>query len=381
MKGRLTKLTSFITLIICSLTMLCGCSPSGYLSREVTVFNSELTFLGSCYGKNSKKALDEMEQRLNEIGNEVGIAIETSLISRFNTSVLNEKIEVKKYIYDMLVLSREMFIKSGGAFNIALNPLSRLWEVDIAGMKEHRNKYVENLPTIEKVREKLDLCNLDNLKLEETDGKYFISRTDYIEIDLGAIAKGYCADECARIAKKYNLESALINLAGNVYVFGDYIEYDEYKNWRIGVTPPRPMKDEDALCILDVSGGLSTVTSGDYERCYFSGDRNDPIRIPHIIDGRSGLPLGISYDEKSGEYVKIPETVYSATIINESSMLADCYATIMCLLPIEEGRALLNADEMEGLLFTSSQRRYITDGITLVDDEEFNGYKRYDKVT
>ena len=53
-----------------------------------------------------------------------------------------------------------------------------------------------------------------------------------MEIDLGSIAKGYAADEEAKILKQEGVNSAIIDLAGNIYALGSK---NSDSNWKVGI--------------------------------------------------------------------------------------------------------------------------------------------------
>jgi thiamine biosynthesis lipoprotein len=83
---------------------------------------------------------------------------------------------------------------------------------------------------------------------------------------LGAIAKGYAADEAARILSEHKVEAAIVDLGGNILVYG---KKSDGSVWRVGVQNPFSDRGE-YLGILNIPNG-TVVTSGVYER-YFERD-------------------------------------------------------------------------------------------------------------
>lgn len=85
-----------------------------------------------------------------------------------------------------------------------------------------------------------------------------------MEIDLGAIAKGYIADRVRDLLRQMGIHQALINLGGNVLTLGTP-RYGGQSAWgRV----KKPFAAPDALIGIIEVAGKSVVTSGIYER-YF----------------------------------------------------------------------------------------------------------------
>ena len=64
------------------------------------------------------------------------------------------------------------------------------------------------------------------------------------------------------------------------------------------------------------------------------------------------MPIGIAYDETAAKYVQTPHVI-SATIVGESSMLCDAYATAACVLGGEKAAEFLGKEGYRALIFTS----------------------------
>jgi hypothetical protein len=128
-----------------------------------------------------------------------------------------------------------------------------------------------------------------------TDGAFDVYYAGTGEPDFGGIAKGYAADEAARIFRENGIKSGLINLGGNIYAVGSKTNG---KPWEIAVQSPF---DENLTVGTLRLTDTSAVTSGVYRR----GE--------HIIDPATGLPA------KSG--------LSSVTVVCENSALADALST------------------------------------------------------
>jgi len=101
-----------------------------------------------------------------------------------------------------------------------------------------------------------------------------------MELDFGGFGKEYAADRAGSVLSAAGIESALVNLGGDIRVVG---RRPAGTGWVLGIAHPR----QDGAVIASITlheGGLAT--SGDYER-YFELEGR---RYCHILDPRSGWP-------------------------------------------------------------------------------------------
>lgn len=95
-----------------------------------------------------------------------------------------------------------------------------------------------------------------------------------MKLDLGAIAKGFAADEVGKIMKEEGIESAFVNLGGNVLLIGSK---PDGTPWKIGIQDPR-FNRGNVMASIELQD-KTIVTSGNYER-YFE---EDGIIYHHIL--------------------------------------------------------------------------------------------------
>lgn len=139
-----------------------------------------------------------------------------------------------------------------------------------------------------------------------------------MELDLGAVAKGYAADRAAEVLEARGVESAKLELGGNIHLIGSK---PNGSPWRIAVRDP---SGEGYMGVLETDGG-AVVTSGGYER-YFE---QDGITYWHIIDPATGRPA------QSG--------LVSVTIAAPSGALADALSTALFVMGREKAEAFWRA--------------------------------------
>ena len=127
-------------------------------------------------------------------------------------------------------------------------------------------------------------------------------------LDLGGIAKGYAADEAVAIVKKHGIKRAIIDLGGNVIVFG---EKKDKSPWRVGIQNPQKERGEYIGILPVLTNSLyeaqnrSVVTSGLYQRFFEENGKH----YHHIFSPSSGYP--------------VDNGLLSVTVITSNSMDAD----------------------------------------------------------
>ena len=153
-----------------------------------------------------------------------------------------------------------------------------------------------------------------------------------LQLDLGAVAKGYAADLVLPVLKE-KMPSFLLSLGGNVYAGNPPL--DGRANWNVGVQDPKTdaaaiaAGGTDILDILQVHD-KTVVTSGDYWRDYLVNGE----KYHHIIDPETLMPS---------------RKMISVTIVCESSLLADYLSTTLFILSRAEGEKVLAALAEEGI--------------------------------
>ncbi len=209
---------------------------------------------------------------------------------------------------ELLTIALEVCEKSGGALDITIAPASDLWDFK-ADEPE--------IPDSGELSSAAELVDYTKLKLEGD----MVTLPAGMAIDLGAVAKGYIADKAAEYLKEKGVESAILNLGGNVVALG--CKPDGSK-WSIGIQDPEKENGRAGYSVLVADE--SVVTSGIYQR----GFDKDGVRYHHILDRATGWP--------------VQNGLASVTIIADSSAMADAMSTACFVLGRDMGMSF--AEEM-----------------------------------
>lgn len=217
--------------------------------------------------------------------------------------------------------------ESNGAFDIAIAPLTSLWDFTAEDPE---------VPDDAAIQKALPLCSSDGVTI---DGQDITLPSDDIQFDVGAIAKGYIADRLKDFLMKKGVKSAIINLGGNVLCIGSKPDGTPFK---IGIQKPFADRNETEA-VMDITG-KSVVSSGIYERCF----KQDGKLYHHILNPQTGYP----YDNG----------LISVTIISDQSVDGDALSTTCFALGLEDGLKFAEKKGVQAVFITEDYELHYTDG-------------------
>lgn len=223
--------------------------------------------------------------------------------------------KVDSELYELIKIGKKHSMGENTYLNIAIGPLIKLWGI---GFEEAK------VPEKEAIMKVLELLNPDHIQLDDQEETVCFLK-EGIEIDLGAIAKGYFCDKIMDFFKENGAISAMIDIGGNVLVFGE--SPSKSPDWNVGIQNPfLPRGNTVALVKIR---NQSVVTSGIYERVYEKGGN----KYHHIFDSNTGYP--------------IKNNIASLTIIADKSLDCDIYTTK--LFGLDASSIIHNVNRMKGM--------------------------------
>lgn len=247
----------------------------------------------------SEELYQDIFEALNAIDNKFSVNKEYSEISKVNQSAGSiNAVNVSQEVFEVMTVAKKIARATENSFNPALGTLIKLWGIGTDSAR---------IPSDDEIEEALKHCDPDSIILSEVDGSFKIQILDAkTQIDLGAIVKGYASDCIAELLEKRNVKKAIIDLGGNIYVFGNKSENPD-DMWRVGIRNPID-PDAQPVEIVSLKSG-SVVTSGNYERFF----EKDGKRYHHILDSRTGRPAETD--------------LASVSVISDKSIYCDALAT------------------------------------------------------
>ncbi|MCI4625017.1 MAG: FAD:protein FMN transferase [Candidatus Magnetoovum sp. WYHC-5] len=269
----------------------------------------------------SFKALGEMEQMFSmfKVDSEIGV---------LNENAGGNSVRVSRDTLELLKESVEIGRLTGGAFDVTVGPITRLWD-----FTEKKKK-----PSKEKMAEYLPLVDYRNIVLDEVAGTVLLKKMGMV-VDLGGVAKGYAADKVVEILKKQGIKAGVVAIAGDIKVFGFK---DINQPWKIGIRAPRGESDEIIGVLNLVDQAVST--SGDYERFFIENGE----RFHHLINPATGYPVN---------------DFQSVTIVNEKGINTDALSTAVFVMGKKRGLQFIKDVGLRAFIVFNDGNTYITDNL------------------
>lgn len=231
---------------------------------------------------------------------------------------------VTPLLYDILLTSKQASEKSGGAFDITIGPLSRLWR---QARKENR------FPSEDEIRTARELTGFDKVIIDTSIHRIKLMQQG-MQLDPGGIGKGFVAQQVVDFLRSNGIHTMLAGAAGDI-VCGE--PPPAKKGWSIGVNIPDHANELMSNSIELSNKAVST--SGDvYQYIEHKGKK-----YSHIIDPRTGY--GVTFRR-------------NVTIIAKNGATADWLATACSILTIRKAKKLVKQYHAE-LLITQLKKKKI----------------------
>ena len=293
-----------------------------YLNTVVTI---------TIYDSEDTQLLTDCMKLCEHYENQFSRTIESSEISQLNQGYLadeNGTSHLSAETSALLAKGLEYSRLSEGAFDITIGPVSSLWDFTA------ENPQVPDPKTIEPL---LSRINYQKVHLTENAITF---QDKQMQLDLGAIAKGFIADRIKDYLLSQNIHSATINLGGNVLCVGTKPDGSAF---RIGIQ--KPFSDRNEIISVVAVEDSSVVTSGTYERCF----EKDGVLYHHILDPSTGYPYENELD--------------SVTILSALSVDGDGLSTTCFALGLEKGLALIESlENVEAMFITKDGQLHYSSG-------------------
>ncbi len=256
-----------------------------------------------------------------------------SEISKINQQAGKHPVQVNSNVFQLIkkaLIFSKLYPES---FNIAVGPLVKLWQIGFSG---------QHLPNDDEIKKCLCLVDTTGIELDDVKDEVFLKYPG-MELDLGAIAKGYFADQIHLILKKYSINNAIIDLGGNVLTLGSNQITMDHK-WQIGIQDPRSKRGNILGSVA--CRACSAVTSGVSERYFIKKGH----LYHHIINPKTGYPL--------------ENNVSQVTIFSSSSLEGEVISTVAFFAGVVNGIRLINKmKNVEAIYVTRTGQIVTTAGL------------------
>lgn len=224
--------------------------------------------------ENPTPVLEEAIRRLKIYENRFSANDCRSELMAVNQKAGIEGVVVHPELFELIRIGKEHSCGAQSHLNIAIGPLVQTWRIGFSDAK---------VPKDEEIQRLLSLTDPRKIFLEADTSTVYLEEKGML-IDLGCLAKGFIAELLITYLKEVEVQSALINLGGNLVTFGPSPKHAD-KYWRVGIQNPVKVRNE-SLIVLKVQN-QSVVTSGIYERSLTQGRK----KYHHIFNPSTGYPV------------------------------------------------------------------------------------------
>ena len=311
--------------------------------------------------------VDRVMHRLSELEQRYSRYRSDSLITKINTLAgTDQYTPVDAETRALLDVCELLWRKSNGLFDPTSGILRQAW--NFQGGSSVNEELIPQL---------LSKIGWQHLLIDQ---RGVLLQIPGMELDLGGLVKEYAADAAIALLRELDVDSALIELAGDVIALGSDLDG---KPWQVGIRDPQVKHrntDKSEFAILDqaltslstewISGDYTATADDAYALIAARGDdpgvEHDSILNVALID--AALATSGNYEryiEMRGQtysHLLNPQTGWpvqgakSVSVIAQTCLTAGAIATVGCLHTPEDASIWLNDAEMPWLMIDQNQR-------------------------
>jgi FAD:protein FMN transferase len=259
-----------------------------------------------------------------------------SELMRLSKKAGGSPIPVSADLFDILYRSQEISRLSGGAFDVTVGPVVRLWR---------RARRTRRLPDPDELARARALVGYDKIRLDAKEHTVQLTVSGML-LDLGAIAKGYAVGAALEVLRHYGITRALVAASGDI-VAGD--PPPGARGWKVAIAPLEKGAEPSRFILLNHA---AVSTAGDTEQFV----EIDGMRYSHIVDPHTGI--GITRRS-------------SATVVARDGTTSDGLDTAVSVLGAKRGMELVDGLDGAALLYMERTNK----GVDVVASKRFKEYE------
>lgn len=329
-----------LAVTVAVMVLLPGLAGCGKSKRELTdrTFFAMDTYCKISIYEDDETVFSEIGESIKDAEKRLSVTDPASEISGINS---HGEYTVSDSTAAVIRRSLELCGETGGALDISIYPVVKQWGFTTGDY---------NVPDDRTIKKLLENVGYKRIVL---DGNT-VRTAPGMQIDLGAVAKGYTGDVISGIIKKHNITSGIIDLGGNIKTIG---KRADGSGWKVAVRSP----DGKGILGVITSSDESVITSGGYERYFKDSEGNIWW---HIMDPSTGRPAG------SG--------VVSVTVVGREGIRCDALSTALFVMGKDDAVSFWkNKRDFDMIIVTDSNEVYITKSLSgrfKLSSEDFRLY-------
>jgi len=261
----------------------------------------------AAYGETSEQtsaAIDKAFQAIVRMDDLMSNYKPDSALSNLNRSAHFHRQRIPPDLYRVIEHALQLSKLSDGKFDITVAPLVNLWKAALAG---------DSMPSSAQLQE-AQAC-VGYQKIELIPPNQIIFHSPCLQLDLGAVGKGYAVDCAAEMLRSLRIQDAFINAGGSTILAMGSPPGQE--GWLVHLRDPSHKIDP---YVMLTNGSVST--SEQTSRSLLGRDSPG-----HIIDPVTGKPL---------------ESQFAVSVITPTATMSDGLSTTMLLVGPAQGKVLVN---------------------------------------
>jgi len=232
-------------------------------------------------------------------------------------------IKVSPILFELIYIANKAYKDADGSFDITVGALSGLWRTA---------RRSQQFPTNTAINEARARIGFNKVQID-SGAQTITFLHPNMQLDMGAIAKGYAADKVLALLQSHGITAALVDAGGDMVAFG---MPPQKKGWTIGINFPG--QQEKLLKRKLVLSNKAVATSGDA----FQFMLHEGKKYGHIIDPRTGY--GVTFQR-------------NVTVVAPTATTADWLATACSVLTLEQVKILAEKYKSEVLITTVQNGR------------------------
>ncbi|MCK4885933.1 MAG: FAD:protein FMN transferase [Planctomycetes bacterium] len=290
----------------------------GTFVRIIAVADSEST---------ARKSIDAAFEKFKMVDDLMSTYKPQSEISAVNNNAFKAPVKISPPFMDVLLKSIEYSKLTAGAFDVTVGPMVKLWR---------EAEKADKLPTALQINQTKAKVGYEKLIIDPNNMTVKF-KAEAMQLDLGAIAKGYAIDQAIEAMQAAGAVGAMVDAGGDIMCWGK--PQPGKDKWMVGLQDPTKVDQvglaTSVMLVLKLDN-MAVATSGDYQRF----EMIEGKKYSHIIDRNKGAAS---------------EGLSSVTVICEKAVDADALATSVSVLGVEKGLKLIESlDSTEAILIESA---------------------------
>lgn len=207
----------------------------------------------------AREAFDELDRLERELSRFVS----GSDVWKINRLPAGESIRVHVSVYECLQIALRAHLMTAGAFDPTIGALTSLWKPAI---------HAGTQPADADIQAALARTGLHRLRIHEEENR--VTVIEPVDLDLGAIGKGYAVEQMVDLLRDWGVRSAVVHGGtSSVYALG---RAPDSQPWRVGLGD---------RSVRGKSLGTLSLENRSLSASGITGE-------PHILDPATGRPSG-----------------------------------------------------------------------------------------